>query len=56
MKEINLIKIIEEIGPTQHFTDSIYKALQNVNEFKNLSLDARGEICIEIVKLFDEYI
>ena len=33
--------------------DKIYKALRNLPEFKNLSLDRQGEISIKIANLIE---
>jgi len=56
MKKSKLIKLVEEeIDYLQGFKDDIFMALSNVNEFKQLGMDQQGELCIDIIKLFDKY-
>ena len=56
MKKSELRKMIkEELLNEDKLIDNIYKSLQNIKEFKNLSMDAQGEICIKIKKMLKEY-
>lgn len=33
--------------------DEIHEILKNVPEYKNLSLDARGELCVKLAELLN---
>lgn len=36
---------------TEALKNKVYRALRNLPEFKNLSMDRQGEIVLEIVKM-----
>jgi hypothetical protein len=41
-------RILESNGKLK---DEVYKALSNIKEFKNLSMDRQGELSIQIAKM-----
>lgn len=50
---MNILDKIENKLNETKLVDKVYKALEKIPEFKNLSMDRQGEISIKIVKMIE---